>query len=126
MSPQQQLLYASMVHAATDEINELANRKYNALSKLILEKVVKPYCDANRMSYFYCNGTWWFTEANGRQFDIGDDRREKPGRPDGPEGEGDEWFLDPTDEEKRIRDLLNTEAGYNACIGDYVPCYPDR
>ncbi len=119
-------VYKNMTEATESEINEIANRKYRALGKLILEKVVKPYCDANQMSFSYCNGDWWFSDHDGNRFDIGEDHRPKPGRPDGPEGDEDCWFLPPTEEEKLIYQLLHTPIDRDD-LGCWVPDYdPNR
>ena len=100
-----------LIDATNQEIGEFETRKVDAMAKLIFEKVVVPYCKATGMRFSAGMGGYTFIDTKGRCFDIGEERYSKPDRPDGLEGDEDEYWVTPTEEEKQIREILDYPIG---------------
>jgi len=116
-----------LLEASNRAIVEIVNRKQDAMASVIRTKVVIPYCEKHRLVFTAGMGTWvFFDTKTSQQFNPGTDRREKPGRPDTTEGDADEWFTEPTEEDTKLVEILDyCFSNYRFAIGsmmeDYTP-----
>lgn len=114
----------TVLNGANDEINEIIGRKTTVQENFIREKVVIPYCQKHGYSFSAGMGGWCFIDHTGNPFYPGESRHVRTDRPDGPEGDDDKWFIEPTEEDKDVAELLNFQFdSQNACIGAYMKDY---
>lgn len=73
-------------------------------------KVVIPYCKKHGYSFESGMGTWNFRDRDGEPFYPGESRHKVQDRPNNtcdPKYDADEWFVEPTDEDREIREILS-------------------
>lgn len=119
-------LTLSMLDAKNTEINDIVGMKTTAMEKFVREKVVIPYCKKHGYRFISGMGSWCFVDPDGAPFHPGEDRHKVQGRPtDGsPEADEDRWYVDPTEEDHEIRDILSyTFETQRCCIGAYMESY---
>lgn len=116
-------------HRATDDIREFRHRRYSEIGRLVLDMVVKPYCDKHGMRYTQVSSGYsgfFFTDGAGERYfddDLARRRRPKPGRPRGAKGGAAKWFIEPGQEEKDMIGLLSIVLSCEDCVGRFVPSY---
>jgi hypothetical protein len=111
------------------EIREIISMKTSAMESHIRARIVIPFCDKYDLSFTAGMGTWMFRDSHGKLFDLGVDRREHPDRPqDGsPEADDDRWYIEPTQEDKDIKEILDFQFDcMNCSIGSFMLDYNPR
>lgn len=120
-------LSLAFLNAKNAEINEIVGLKTKAAEQFIRDKVVIPYCKKHGYRFSAGMGGWCFHDRDGDCFYPGEDRHKRPGRPHrscDPKYDEDEWYLDITDEDREVRDILSfTFENQRCCIGAYMEDY---
>ncbi len=106
--------------------------KANALAEEIRKEFVVPFCTRYNLMFMSGNGTYYFVFLTlgrdaGKIWYVGEERRPEHERPEGPAGEEDKWWHEPTEGERRLKSLLDMSVYDNrACLGSWIRDYPEK
>jgi hypothetical protein len=119
-----------------EKVDEIGQKFLNDLmddyTGHIREHVIVPFCRKHQLRFIAGNGGWNFIiNYEGADFDkiwyIGEQPRPLPKRPNTVEGDEDHWFEAVTDEDHRIKKLLDRGVDWcNTSIGALILDYPNK
>jgi len=115
------------LEGTNSEIREIISRKTTVAENMIRDKVVIPYCKKHGYSFSAGMGSWNFSDRDGEIFEPGvtyHKRRDRPSRSCDPKYDEDEWFIEPTDEDREVREILSWFFDcMNQSIGSFIKDY---
>lgn len=111
--PMTDIVHRYMQHVDA-KVRNIITSELNAVGAQVRKSVIIPFCDRMGCDYRTSNGSYGFwlryelPPERSRLWVVGDDRRPLPGNPGGIEGDEDKWWAEVTDEERRIKELLES------------------
>lgn len=109
--------------AASERVVQLVNKELTTIGQQIRQDIIIPFCTKIDCDFKSSNGHWSFLlrypvpVASWKWWYVGEDRRPLPGNPGGLGGEEDRWWADVTDEERQLKELLDSYPDWASASG---------